>query len=67
MLMLLLLIVIDLFLDCGTGDCSDADIADPFNYISVFMVNKTQADHACPGLGSSVCGRCEDGPEETKA
>ena len=26
-----------------------------------------QADHARTGLGPSVCGRCEDWPEETKA
>ena len=31
------------------------------------MQNKTQIDHACPGIGSSLCGRCEDWPEETKA
>ena len=31
------------------------------------MQNQTQTDHACSGLGPSVCGRCEDWREKTKA
>ena len=26
----------------------------------MLMLNDNQADHACAGLGPSVCGRCED-------